>query len=67
MILTSTTLFSPTICLGRFFAVAEFKILIAALVRHFVFEDAGAAYDFYRFGSNTVNAACMSSVHYHVR
>ncbi|KAH9923028.1 cytochrome P450 [Fomitopsis serialis] len=44
----------PKICVGRHFALAEFKILIATLVRYFHFEHAGVDYDFYRVGSNTV-------------
>ncbi|TFY55370.1 hypothetical protein EVJ58_g8293 [Rhodofomes roseus] len=44
----------PKICVGRYFAMAEFKIVIATLVRYFHFEHAGIDYDFYRFGSNAV-------------
>ncbi|TFK53023.1 cytochrome P450 [Heliocybe sulcata] len=44
----------PKVCLGRTFAIAEIKMVVAAVVRRFSVEDAGVALDFYHLGGNTV-------------
>lgn len=42
------------VCLGRLFAIAELKIVVASLISSFEFEDTGNQLDFYRLGGNTV-------------
>ncbi|KAK7034769.1 hypothetical protein VNI00_012176 [Paramarasmius palmivorus] len=43
------------VCLGRSFALAEFKAALASLVRVFAFEEVpGVKFDFYHVGGNTV-------------
>ncbi|KAH9916921.1 cytochrome P450 [Fomitopsis serialis] len=44
----------PKTCLGRYFAMAEFKIVISTIIRRFVIEDVDDIYDFYRQTSNTI-------------
>jgi len=44
----------PKVCMGRLFALAEFKIIVSVIVRHFAFEETDAVLDFYHLGGNTV-------------
>ncbi|KAH8110285.1 cytochrome P450 [Phellopilus nigrolimitatus] len=51
----------PKACLGRLFAIAEMKIVISVLIRHFIFEDEGRTLDFYHLGGNTVKPKIRGS------
>ncbi|PCH41962.1 cytochrome P450 [Wolfiporia cocos MD-104 SS10] len=53
----------PKICLGRNFAIAEFKIVVSTLVRHFTFAPDRQLYDFYRTGGNTVKPKVRGREH----
>ncbi|KAJ3846583.1 cytochrome P450 [Lentinula lateritia] len=44
----------PKVCLGRAFALAEFKIVVSIMVRKFNFELDGSEIDFYHLGGNTI-------------
>ncbi|KAI0960739.1 hypothetical protein AcV7_000039 [Taiwanofungus camphoratus] len=44
-------------------ALAEFKIMISTLVRHFVFEEDGNAYVFYKSGGNTIKPLVRGREH----
>lgn len=51
------------ICLGRHFALAEFKIIISTLVQHLVFELDNMEYVFFKCGSNTVKPKIRGREH----
>ncbi|KAK7036765.1 hypothetical protein VNI00_011431 [Paramarasmius palmivorus] len=45
----------PKVCLGRSFAIAEFKIVLSHLIRSFAFEEVGGLqFDFYHVGQTTI-------------
>ncbi|KAK0185513.1 cytochrome P450 [Armillaria mellea] len=45
----------PKVCLGRSFALVEFKTVVSTIVRNFTFAEAeGIALDFYHVGGNTI-------------
>ncbi|TFY52764.1 hypothetical protein EVG20_g10413 [Dentipellis fragilis] len=44
----------PKICLGRNFALAEFKVVASTLIPKFEFKSDGSEIDFYHLGGNTV-------------
>ncbi|ESK95447.1 cytochrome p450 [Moniliophthora roreri MCA 2997] len=45
----------PKVCLGRSFAIAEFKIVLSHIIRSFSFEEVvGVQFDFYHVGQTTI-------------
>ncbi|KAI0337143.1 cytochrome P450 [Trametopsis cervina] len=54
----------PKVCLGRTFALAELKIVLSTLVRHFSFEpENSTTLDFYHLGGNTVKPKIRGREH----
>ncbi|KAH9830594.1 cytochrome P450 [Rhodofomes roseus] len=53
----------PKTCLGRYFAMAEFKIVISTIIRRFRIEDVEEKYDFYRQTSNTIKPRIRGREH----
>ncbi|PFH47745.1 hypothetical protein AMATHDRAFT_66969 [Amanita thiersii Skay4041] len=44
----------PKVCLGRSFAITEFKVIVSVLVSHFTFARDDSVFDFYHVGGNTI-------------
>ncbi|TFY56401.1 hypothetical protein EVJ58_g7669 [Rhodofomes roseus] len=53
----------PKTCLGKYFAMAEFKIVISTIMRRFRIEDVQEKYDFYRQTSNTIKPRIRGREH----